>query len=87
MQAGQGSSALREMRQIAHALESRSQSSGGGGSATGAADDRFRVTAPSARNRSDAGGAGAADGRIAARTFSTYSEDDGRSDGLYTRDL
>lgn len=87
MQAGQGSSALQEMKQIAQALENGPQSSAGGGVATVATDDRFRVTAASTRNRSDVGSGGAVDGRIAARTFSTYSEDDGQSDGLYTRDM
>ncbi|CAM9925353.1 unnamed protein product [Sphacelaria rigidula] len=87
LEAGQGSSALQEMKQIAQALENGPQSSAGGGVATVATDDRFRVTAASTRNRSDVGSGGAVDGRIAARTFSTYSEDDGQSDGLYTRDM
>lgn len=60
---------------------------GGGGGGTGGVgvENRAYPAVPVPSNNSAGGGAN--DGPGMARVFSTYSDDDGRSDSLYTRDL
>lgn len=68
--------ALREMKEIAQALEGRRQSFS---STSGGLDGPSNSDSRNSR--------GGQVQRVASETFSTYSDDDGRSDSLYTRDL
>lgn len=77
MQAGQTSINLasQEIKEVARLLERRPSGLG-----SRAPDGH------SARANSNTGGS-SVPSRVIPRVFSTYSEDDGCADGLYTRDL
>lgn len=74
------------MKQIIQELESWPRSSSSGVASRGA-DDRPRSSANPNSVSSDEGVQPVGADRAMNRAFSTYADDDGRSDGLYTRDL
>lgn len=73
--------AMQEIKEVARLLEERSQGGPPIGRSTGRETEQRRV----AQGNSGLGGGGGGQG--VTRAFSTYSEDDGCADALYTQDL
>lgn len=73
--------AMQEIKEVARLLEERSQ----GGPAVGRSVSRETEQRRVAHTNSGMGGGGGGQG--VTRAFSTYSEDDGCADALYTQDL
>lgn len=79
--------AAQEIKEVARLLEVRSGGYGYGGREPLRTNSQYGGGGQAVTRTSSSGMGGGGGGQAVRRGFSTYSEDDGCADGLYTQDL